>query len=213
MIVGPPSRGRLQQQPQCHDVADHRFAERHGQDHLYRHQQALRDRTPHYHLYRPPGRVGCFRGRRPRVDLHLAAGTGQQTDRPASAGKRAVPGQRLLRHPDRQPRGEPPERSERSGARRCSHLHLQADPIEHLARPGLGDVSRRGRRRHHRRSHRRPADKQTGHHHGRRTWLLGVIVCGAVIFWLFTIYAGFHSAVAVTVVVVGSLRVLSVHLG
>jgi uncharacterized membrane protein YeiH len=29
-------------------------------------------------------------------------------------------------------------------------------------------------------------------------WLLGVIVCGAVIFWLFTIYVGFYPAVALT---------------
>ena len=44
-------------------------------------------------------------------------------------------------------------------------------------------------------------------------WLLGVIVCGAVIFWLLTIYVGFYPAVAVTVLVVASLRVLSVAFG
>jgi uncharacterized membrane protein YeiH len=44
-------------------------------------------------------------------------------------------------------------------------------------------------------------------------WLLGVVVCGALIFWLFTIYIGFYSAVAATVVAVGGLRVLSVRFG
>jgi uncharacterized membrane protein YeiH len=48
---------------------------------------------------------------------------------------------------------------------------------------------------------------------GEGPWLLGVIVCGAVIFWLFTIYVGFYPAVVVTVVAVASLRVLSVRFG
>jgi uncharacterized membrane protein YeiH len=48
---------------------------------------------------------------------------------------------------------------------------------------------------------------------GEGPWLLGVIVCGAVIFWLFTIYVGFYPAVVVTVVVVASLRALSVRFG
>jgi uncharacterized membrane protein YeiH len=48
---------------------------------------------------------------------------------------------------------------------------------------------------------------------GEGPWLLGVIVCGAVTFWLFTIYVGFYPAVAVTVALVGSLRVLSVRSG
>jgi uncharacterized membrane protein YeiH len=42
-------------------------------------------------------------------------------------------------------------------------------------------------------------------------WLLFVIVCGAVIFWLVTIYVAFYPAVAVTVIVVAALRVLSVR--
>jgi uncharacterized membrane protein YeiH len=46
---------------------------------------------------------------------------------------------------------------------------------------------------------------------GEGPWLLGVIVCGAVIFWLFTIYVGFYPALVVTVVVVASVRVLSVR--
>jgi hypothetical protein len=48
---------------------------------------------------------------------------------------------------------------------------------------------------------------------GEGPWLLGVIVCGAVIFWLFTICVGFYPAVVVTVVVVVSLRALSVRFG
>jgi uncharacterized membrane protein YeiH len=44
-------------------------------------------------------------------------------------------------------------------------------------------------------------------------WLLGLIVWGAVIFWLFTIYIGFYPGVVVTVLLVASLRVLSVRLG
>ncbi len=46
---------------------------------------------------------------------------------------------------------------------------------------------------------------------GEGPWLLGVIVCGALTFWLFTIYVAFYPAVAVTVAVVASLRVLSVR--
>jgi uncharacterized membrane protein YeiH len=48
---------------------------------------------------------------------------------------------------------------------------------------------------------------------GEGPWLLGIIVCGSVIFWLITIYVGFYPAVAVTVVGVGGLRVLSVRFG
>lgn len=48
---------------------------------------------------------------------------------------------------------------------------------------------------------------------GEGPWLLGVIVCGAVIFWLMTIYVGFYPAVAVTVVGVAGLRVSSVRFG
>ena len=44
-------------------------------------------------------------------------------------------------------------------------------------------------------------------------WLLGLLVCGALIFWLFTIYVGFYPAVVVTVLAVAGLRVLSVRLG
>jgi uncharacterized membrane protein YeiH len=54
---------------------------------------------------------------------------------------------------------------------------------------------------------RRAAIMREGH------WLLSVIVVGAVIFWLFTIYIAFYPAVAVTVIVVTTLRVLSVRLG
>lgn len=43
-------------------------------------------------------------------------------------------------------------------------------------------------------------------------WLLSVIVVGAVIFWLLTIYVAFYPAVAVTVIVVTTLRTLSVRL-
>jgi hypothetical protein len=48
---------------------------------------------------------------------------------------------------------------------------------------------------------------------GEGPWLLGVIVCGAVIFWLFTIYVAFYPAVAVAVAGAGSVRVLSVRFG
>ncbi len=44
-------------------------------------------------------------------------------------------------------------------------------------------------------------------------WLLSVIAVGSVIFWLFTSYVGFYPAVVVTVVVVATLRVLSVSRG
>jgi uncharacterized membrane protein YeiH len=44
-------------------------------------------------------------------------------------------------------------------------------------------------------------------------WLLGLIVCGSVIFWVLTIYVTFYAAVAVTVALVVSFRVLSVRLG
>jgi uncharacterized membrane protein YeiH len=44
-------------------------------------------------------------------------------------------------------------------------------------------------------------------------WLLFPIVVGAVVFWLITIYVAFYPAVIVTVVVVATLRVLSVKLG
>jgi uncharacterized membrane protein YeiH len=44
-------------------------------------------------------------------------------------------------------------------------------------------------------------------------WLLFPIVAGAVIFWLITIYVAFYPAVIVTVLVVATLRVLSVRLG
>ena len=43
-------------------------------------------------------------------------------------------------------------------------------------------------------------------------WLLSTTVCGAVVFYLTTLYIGFHAAVALTVIVVAGLRVLSVHL-
>jgi uncharacterized membrane protein YeiH len=43
--------------------------------------------------------------------------------------------------------------------------------------------------------------------------LLSAIAVGAVIFWLFTIYVAFYAAVAVTAIVVATLRVLSVGLG
>jgi uncharacterized membrane protein YeiH len=48
---------------------------------------------------------------------------------------------------------------------------------------------------------------------GEGPWLLGVIVIGAVTFWLFTTYTAFYPAVAVTVAAVGSLRLLSVRFG
>jgi uncharacterized membrane protein YeiH len=44
-------------------------------------------------------------------------------------------------------------------------------------------------------------------------WLLGLIVCGSVIFWVLTICMAFYVAVAVTVALVVSFRVLSVRLG
>ena len=44
-------------------------------------------------------------------------------------------------------------------------------------------------------------------------WLLPVIVCGAVVFWLVTTYIAFYPAVVITVIVVAALRVLSVRLG
>ena len=44
-------------------------------------------------------------------------------------------------------------------------------------------------------------------------WLLFVIVCGAVIFWLVTIYVAFYPAVVVTVIIVAALRVLAVRFG
>lgn len=44
-------------------------------------------------------------------------------------------------------------------------------------------------------------------------WLLSVIVVGSVVFWLLTSYVGFYPAVLVTVVVVASLRLLSVSRG
>jgi uncharacterized membrane protein YeiH len=44
-------------------------------------------------------------------------------------------------------------------------------------------------------------------------WLLSVIVVGDVIFWLLTIYVAFYPAVIVTVLLVATLRVLSVKLG
>jgi uncharacterized membrane protein YeiH len=44
-------------------------------------------------------------------------------------------------------------------------------------------------------------------------WLLSVIVAGAVTFWLLTSYVGFYPAVVVTVIVVASLRLLSVSRG
>ena len=43
-------------------------------------------------------------------------------------------------------------------------------------------------------------------------WLLLGIVCGAVVFYLTTIYIGFYAAVVVTVLVVAGLRVSSVRL-
>ena len=42
-------------------------------------------------------------------------------------------------------------------------------------------------------------------------WLLSVIAVGSVTFWLLTIYVAFYPAVAVTVIVVASLRALSVR--
>jgi len=44
-------------------------------------------------------------------------------------------------------------------------------------------------------------------------WLLPAVVCGAVIFWLATIYIAFYPAVLITVTAVTALRVLSVHIG
>ena len=44
-------------------------------------------------------------------------------------------------------------------------------------------------------------------------WLLGVVALGAAVFWALTIYVAFYAAVVATVVIVSSLRVLSVHLG
>jgi uncharacterized membrane protein YeiH len=44
-------------------------------------------------------------------------------------------------------------------------------------------------------------------------WLLSAVACGAVVFWVLTIYVAFYPAVAVTVAVVAALRVLSVHFG
>jgi uncharacterized membrane protein YeiH len=43
--------------------------------------------------------------------------------------------------------------------------------------------------------------------------LLAAVVGGAVIFWAVTIYVAFYPAVIVTVIVVATLRVLSVHFG
>jgi uncharacterized membrane protein YeiH len=45
----------------------------------------------------------------------------------------------------------------------------------------------------------------------KEQWLLGVIVVGAVVFWLFTIYIAFYPAVIVTVLLVAGLRVASIH--
>lgn len=42
-------------------------------------------------------------------------------------------------------------------------------------------------------------------------WLLSVIAVGSATFWLLTIYVAFYPAVAVTVIVVASLRALSVR--
>lgn len=42
-------------------------------------------------------------------------------------------------------------------------------------------------------------------------WLLSVIAVGSVTFWLLTIYVAFYPAVAVTAIVVASLRALSVR--
>ena len=44
-------------------------------------------------------------------------------------------------------------------------------------------------------------------------WLLLVVVCGAVVFWLVTTYVAFYPAVVITVIVVAVLRVLSVRQG
>jgi uncharacterized membrane protein YeiH len=44
-------------------------------------------------------------------------------------------------------------------------------------------------------------------------WLLFVVVCGAVVFWLVTTYVAFYPAVVITVIVVAILRVLSVRQG
>jgi uncharacterized membrane protein YeiH len=44
-------------------------------------------------------------------------------------------------------------------------------------------------------------------------WLLAVIVIGAIVFWLFTIYVAFYAAVVVTVLLVVGLQVGSVHFG
>jgi uncharacterized membrane protein YeiH len=48
---------------------------------------------------------------------------------------------------------------------------------------------------------------------GEGAGLLGAIVVGAVVFWLLTIYVAFYPAVVVTILVVVSLRVVSVHFG
>jgi hypothetical protein len=44
-------------------------------------------------------------------------------------------------------------------------------------------------------------------------WLLGFVTLGAVALWALTIYVAFYAAVVATVVIVTSLRVLSVHPG
>jgi hypothetical protein len=48
---------------------------------------------------------------------------------------------------------------------------------------------------------------------GEGPWLLGIIVIGAVVFWLFTIYIAFYPGVVVTVLLVPGLQVASVHFG
>ena len=47
---------------------------------------------------------------------------------------------------------------------------------------------------------------------GERHWLLAAIVIGAVVFWLCTEYVAFYAAVVITVIIVVSLRVVSVRL-
>ena len=48
---------------------------------------------------------------------------------------------------------------------------------------------------------------------GEGPWLLGVLVTGAVVFWLLTMDVGFYPAVVVTVLLVAGLRVGSVQFG
>jgi uncharacterized membrane protein YeiH len=52
----------------------------------------------------------------------------------------------------------------------------------------------------------RPVIMREGH------WLLSGVVCGAIVFYFFTLYIGFDEAVVATVIVVAGLRTVSVRL-